>query len=303
MGYLDENEEIRLVNGHGYEIAIRRAKLEDVKRIVVFLPGRSLPEDCWEIKFHISATAGFIHILAANDYLGVLDKLRVPDDVRLYFNYREAVLPRLREAGTVVEEADIMVGFLSDKDLPEPGSIKRLGAFVQDFDAFDLSNIMRDLQGHIVNPDGSSEYYRIMEEFARVPRSVWREFKTRLVISLKASNVGEPRRPFRFAFPRTDCTFMVASMDPDWPATGADGSRMRMSAVTMFTQAAKYDLKTRVGVGLLISKDGEYFQLDWCLVDEPWATDAKMDELLSTTSLFGPASEKMVDSFFFRDAS
>lgn len=193
-----------------------------------------------------------------------------------------------------------MVAFLSEKDLPEPGSLEKLRPFMQDLDAFDLSNIMRDLQGHIVDPDLSTDYYRIMEEFARVPRSVWREFKTRLVISLESSKTCEPRRPFRFAFPRSDCTFMVASMDPEWPATGADGIRMRTNAVAMFTEAAKYDLKTRIGVGLLISKDGEYFQLDWCFVDEPWATNAKMEGLLATTPLFGPARERMVNSFLFR---
>lgn len=303
LRYLAENEEIHLTNDHDYEIVVKGADLEDIIKIIVFLPGRSLPGDCGETKFHVSTTAGFIHIVAAHDYLGILEKLRVPDDVRLYFEYREAVLPRLREAGTIVEEPDIMVAFLSEKDLPEPDSIQRLSGFVQDLDAFDLSNIMRDLQRHIVNPERSLDYYRIMEEFACVPRSIWREFKTRLVISLEASKAGKPHRPFRFAFPRTDCTFMVASMDPDWPATGADGTRMRTNAVVMFTEAAKYDLKTRVGIGLLISKDGEYFQLDWCVVEEPWAVNSKMEELLATTSLFGPASERMVDSFFFHDAA
>lgn len=78
---------------------------------------------------------------------------------------------------------------------------------------------------------------------------------------------------------------------------------MRTNAVVMFTEAAKYDLKTRVGVGLLISKDGEYVQLDWCVVDEPWAANAKMEDLIATTSLFGPARERRVDSFLFRDAT
>jgi hypothetical protein len=300
LRYLTDNEEIRLTNEQGHEISVKGAELEDIKKIVVFLAGRSLPEDCRGTKFHISATAGFIHIVAAHDYLGIVDKLRVPDDVRLYFDYRESVLPRLREAGVVVEEPDIMVAFLSEKDLPEPGSIEELRAFVQDLDAFDLSNIMRDLQGHIVNPERNTDYYRIMEEFARVPRSIWREFKARLMLSLEASKTGKRRRPFRFAFPGTDCTFMVASMDPDWPVTGADGIRMRTNAVAMFTEAAKYDLKTRVGVGLLISKDGEFFQLDWCVVDAPWAADRKMEDLLATTLLFGPARERTVDSFFFR---
>ncbi|MER9657739.1 hypothetical protein NKJ26_30665 [Mesorhizobium sp. M0152] len=297
--YLAEHEEIRLTNARGHEIAVKRADLQDVKKIVVFLPGRSLPADCWGTKFHASATAGFIHIVAAHDYLGILDKLRVPDDVRLYFEYRETVLPQLRKAGVVVEEPDIMVAFLSEMDLPEPRSIEKLRAFVQDLGAFDISYIMRDLQGHIVNPERSTDYYRIMEEFASVPRSIWREFKSRLVISLEASKAGTPRRPFRFAFPTTDCTFMVASMDPDWPVIGEDGIRMRTNAVEMFTQAAKYDLKTRIGIGLLISKDGDHFLLDWCLIDEPWSANAKLEDLLSTP-LFGPAGERMVDSFLFR---
>lgn len=297
--YLAEHEEIRLTNARGHEIPVKGADLQDVKKIVVFLPGRSLPADCWETKFHVSATAGFIHIVAAHDYLGILDKLRVPDDVRLYFEYRESVLPQLREAGVVVEEPDIMVAFLSETDLPEPGSIEKLRAFVQDVGGFDLSYIMRDLQSHIVNPERSTDYYRIMEEFARVPRSIWREFKRRLVVSLEASKAGTPRRPFRFAFPMTDCTFMVASMDPDWPVIGEDGIRMRTNAVELFTQAAKYDLKTRIGVGLLISKDGDHFLLDWCLIDEPWSTNAKLEDLLSTP-LFGPARERVVDSYHFR---
>lgn len=299
LRYLAENEEICLTNGQGHEIALKGTELKDVKKIVVFLAGRSLPADCWATKFHHSATAGFIHFVAAHDYLGILNKLRVPDDVRLYFEYREEVLPRLRESGIVVEEPDIMFAFLSEKDLPEPGSLEKLATFVQDRDAFDLSYIMGDLQARIVNPHGNTDYYRIMEEFARVPRSIWREFKTRLVICLKASKAGDPRRPFRFAFPTTDCTFMVASMDPEWPATGADGNRMRTNAVHMFTEAAKYDLKTRVGVGVLISKDGDYFHLDWCLVDEPWASNAQMEELLATP-LFGPAREMRLDSFLFR---
>lgn len=169
LRYLSENEEIRLTNEQGHEIAVRGADLDDIEKIVVFLPGRALPEDCWETKFHVSTTAGFIHIVAAYDYLGIVDKLRVPDDVRLYLKYRESVLPRLRDARIVVDEPDIMVAFLSEKNLPEPGSIQKLRAFVQDLEAFDLSNIMRSLQNHIVNSGNNRDYYRIMEGVRSCP--------------------------------------------------------------------------------------------------------------------------------------
>lgn len=298
--YLAEHEEIRLTNAQGHEIVVKGTDLTDVKKIVIFLAGRTLPADCRETMYRVSSTAGFIHIIAAHDYLGILDKLRVPDDVRLYFEYREKVLPQLKEAGVIVAEPDIMFAFLSDKDLPEPESLQKLGAFVQDLDAFDLSHIMRGLQAHIVNPDRSTDYYRIMEEFARVPRAVWRQFKARLFASLTACRAGKFCRPFRFAYPRSDCTFMVASMDPDWPTTGEDGTRMRTNVLTMFTEGAKYDQKTRIGVGLLISKDGEQVCLDWCLVDEPWTKNIEMENFLAKGELFGPAREGMVDSFYFR---
>jgi hypothetical protein len=109
IGYLSEHESIQLTNARGHTIEVRGADLNDIKKVIVFSGSNALPCDCREMQFHVSNTAGFIHIISAHDYLGVLDKLRVPNDIRLYFEYREAVLPRLRELGTVVEEPDIMI--------------------------------------------------------------------------------------------------------------------------------------------------------------------------------------------------
>jgi len=68
----------------------------------------------------------------------------------------------------------------------------------------------------------------------------------------------------------------------------------------MFTEVAKYDLKTKIGVGLLISKDGDFVHLDWCLIDAPWVSNNEMDKLVREVELFGPAHERMVDSFLFQ---
>lgn len=300
LQYLRENEHIELTNDQGHTFKVVGSELYDIKKIVIFAPSRALPDDCRQTMHHVSETAGFIHVMAANDYLGVLDKLRVPDDVRLYFEYRETVLPRLKAAGIVVVEPDIMVGFLSDIEFPEPGSIEKLRSFVQDLQDFDLSHIMRNLQSHIVNPSGSTEYYRIMEEFARVPRSIWRAFKQRFDLAFRASKDGRFRVPSRFSFPKTDCTFMVANLDPELPSVGAEGIRMRSNALELLTRAARYDQKTTVAVGLLISKDGEEFCLDWCVLEDPWVRDSQLEQFLST-EIFGPAKERMVDSFFFRE--
>ncbi len=85
-------------NERGHAFVIRGEELADITKIVVFLGGRALPEDCWRKRYHASRTARFIHILAAHDYLGILEKLRVPEDIRRYFVYREQVMPKLSDA-------------------------------------------------------------------------------------------------------------------------------------------------------------------------------------------------------------
>ena len=63
----------------------KSAPVTEITKIIVFLGGRALPEDCRQKRYHVSRTAGFIHVLAAHDYLGILEKLRVPEDIRRYF--------------------------------------------------------------------------------------------------------------------------------------------------------------------------------------------------------------------------
>lgn len=300
LRFLDENREIHITNQRGHRFDIRRDALTQITKIVVYLPGPALPEDCWQTRYHISQTAGFIHILSANDYLGILEKLRVPEDIARYFAYREAVVPALKTAGIELSEADIMGAFLNEEAAPTPRSHENLFHLVQDFDDFDLSSLLGNLHEHINRADHPYDYYRILQEFAQVPRSVWREVKLRFMKSLDAARDGQFTLPFRLTFPETDCTFMIAPLDPNLPATGPEGERVRITGLQNFTGAAKYLAKSAKGIGILISRDGEYFQIDWCLIDQPWQPDPEMEARLSKNTPFRPVSEKSVDGFLFR---
>ena len=235
LRFLDEHEQIRIINERGHAFDIRRTELGEITKIVVFLGGRSLPEDCWQTRYHVSRTAGFIHVLAAHDYLGILEKLRVPEDIRRYFAYREEVTPKLREAGGVVDESDIMGAFLGEEELPTPKSRELLRRFVQDWENFDLSGLISNLHDHIQRSEQPYDYYRIMLEFARVPRAVWREVKLRFMKSLEVVQAKGFTQPFRLTFPATDCTFMIAPLDPEIPATGPDGEMARATGLSNLT--------------------------------------------------------------------
>lgn len=303
LRFLEEHDEISVTNERGHAFKIRNAELLSITKIVVFLAGRALPEDCWNTRYHISRTAGFIHVVAAHDYLGILEKLRVPEDIRRYFAYREEVVPRLREAGLNVGEADIMGAFLNEDDLPNGNSKDALHHFIQDLDGFDLSRLIGNIHNHIERSDQPNDYYKIMLEFARVPRSVWREVKTRFMLSLDAVKKKEFRQPYRLTFPATDCTFMIAPFDPELVAVGTEGEKLRVTGLQNLTYAAMYDAKVSKGVGILISKDGEYLQLDWAWLDIPWAVDSEMEAKFSKSNPFRVAKERMIDSFLFSTSS
>jgi hypothetical protein len=299
LRFLCEHEQIRITNERGHSFDIRGAKLADITKIVVFLGGRVLPDDCWRTRYYISRTAGFIHVLAAHDYLGILEKLRVPEDIRRYFAYREAVTQKLSDAGGVVDESDIMGAFLGEEDLPTSKSRDSLRRFVQDLDAFDLSRLLGNLHDHIQNSEQPYDYYRIMLEFARVPRSVWREVKLRFMKSLAAVQDKKFTQPFRLAFPATNCAFMITPIDPQLPVTGPEGEKVRVTGLKNLTYAAMYDSKVSKGVGILISKDGEYVQIDWALLNVPWKQDPEMDARLAKSNPFREAKEKQINSFLF----
>lgn len=300
LRFLQENPEIQITNQRGHHFEIRRNALTEITKIVVFLAGSALPEDCWKTRYHVSKTAGFIHILATNDYLGILEKLRVPEDIARYFAYREEVAPALKATDAELSEADIMGAFLNEENIPTPQSHMILRSLVQDLDAFDLSGLLGDIHDHINCADRPYDYYRILQEFAQVPRSVWREVKLRFMKSLDASRDAQFTLPFRVTFPATDCTFMIAPLDPSLPATGVEGEKLRVTGLQGFTSAAMYLTKSAKGIGILISRDGEYFQIDWCLIDMPWRYDPEMEERLAKANPFRPANERSVDSFLFR---
>jgi hypothetical protein len=145
LRFLGEHAQIRITNERGHPFDIRGAEITEITKIIVFLGARALPHDCWQTRYYVSRTAGFMHVLAAHDYLGILEKLRVPEDIRRYFAYREQVIPKLCSAGFVIDESDIMGAYLSGADVPTPTSRQVLHRFVQDLEAFDLSPLIGDL--------------------------------------------------------------------------------------------------------------------------------------------------------------
>jgi hypothetical protein len=302
LNYLHQNPTIEVTNLHGHRFAIEPRKLKSITKIIVYLPSSQLPEDCWNRRYYVSQTTdAFMHLVPAHDYLGILEKLRVPEDIARYFDYREEITPILEKSRLQVDESDIMGAFLTEQPLPTTQSRSALRHLLQDFDNFDLSRLLADVHKHIQTAENPYDYYQILREFAKSPRSVWREVKLRLLKSLEVTAEKGFVRPFRVTFPESDCTFMIAPLDPSLPAVGPEGERIRINGLSNLTAGAKYLAKTSKCVGILVSRVGEYVQIDWCLIEHPWEREDVMESWLAEANPFRPVTEKSLDGFFFID--
>ncbi len=299
LRFLNEHKAISIANERGQRYHVSGSDVRQLQKIILYAGSSALPSECRSVRYHVSQTAGFIHIFERDNYRDVVETLSVPEEVRRYLQYRETSLLELAKTKTAVIEADIMAGYLSDEPLPSPSSHKALERLVDDFDISDLSPIMNRLADHIQNPDGTGSYSRILLEFAKLPRSAWRLARERLDLAIKQAISGKFERPYRFHFPATDCSFMFSAMVPGMPTTGPEGEQARRKALTNLTTVAKYLGKTVKGVGVLVSKDGEHFHLDWCLIEHPWEQDPDLDAHLEKSNLFGAVREKKVDGYYF----
>jgi len=299
IGFLQEHESISITNGRGRRYEVCGGDIRHLEKIVLYAAGPSLPDECKSVRYHVSGTAGFVHIFDRNDYSLVVKTLAVPDEIRRYLEYRQKALLTLADTGTMVIESDILGAYMSDEELPSPASHKALDRLFNDADQTDLSPVMNRLADHIQNPDDSSDYSRILLEFARLPRSAWRAAKERLDLSIEAAKSGRFERPYRFYFPATDCSFMFSPFPPGKPTTGPEGELARRTGLQNLTVAAKYMSKARRGIGVLVSKDSEFLHLDWCLIDEAWEHDPMLEAHLATNNPFRDVREKRVDGYYF----
>lgn len=299
--FLTDHGAISITNERGQRYDVSDTDLRHVEKVILYAAGAALPDDCRSVRFHVSQTAGFIHVFERDDYRDVVQTLSVPEEVRRYLEYREAALLKLAENKTKVIESDIVAAYLSDEVLPSPSSHQALARLVGDAGRSDLTPIMNRLADHIQNPDGSGDYARIMLEFAKLPRSAWRLARERLDLVIEQAKNGDFQRPYRFHYPTTDCSFMFSPMVPGMPTTGAAGETARRTGLQNYTAVAKYLSKASKGVGVLVSKDGDHLHLDWCLVNHACEPESEFEAHIARRNPFGLVQEKKVDGYFFVD--
>jgi hypothetical protein len=304
LSYLETYPEIWVPNERGHPFNLAARKFKEIIKIVVYAPSPNLPSDCRKIHSHLSTTAGLIHIIDAHDYLELSRTLRVPQEVIQYFKFRESVLTQFPDACASVTEAAIAGHFIvGDRSAPPTmQAATRLRDLVQDSTQWDLAPLLRTLHDHLTSKKVNAEYYDILLEFMKLPRSAWRMAKERFILCYENARNDEFARPYRMVFPETDCGFVFVPIQsqfvqaPDWPI-------IRDRAIENMTRLHKYDQHLSTCVGYLIGKDGDYLDTNWCLLRYEWEEDPSIQRILDEQSPFRPVSEAAAYGYYAKDSS
>ncbi|MGO9430117.1 hypothetical protein [Rhodoblastus sp.] len=301
LRYLQTYSEIRVPNERGRVFNLAGTAFAEILKVVVYQPTPNLPDDCRSVRHYVSKTAGFIHIVDAHDYLELSRTLRVPEEVVRFFKYREMLLTNFTECAGLPES--VIAGHFIGGDpneLPTVASARHLHRLVQDEEEWNLAPFLRGLHDHLSVPGIGDDYYDILIEFAKLPRSAWRKVKERILLCVEKAKKDEFARPYRITFPRTDCGFVFIPvlselvMRSDWPT-------IRLRGIQQLTQAHKYDQHLSKCIGILVAKDGDYFDILWCLVAHPWTEDSEFQKALNDNFPFRPVKDVEVRGYLFSE--
>ena len=165
---------------------------------------------------------------------------------------------------------------------------------------WNIAPFMRGLHDHLSTPEFSDDYYRILIEFAKLPRSVWRKVRERIELCIEKVRADEFAKPYRITDPSTGCGFVFIPVEskivsePDWPI-------LRTNAIQNFTKLHKYDQQLSKCIGVLVAKDGEYFEIVWCFVEDEWVFDADLQRYLNEKNPFRPVHGAIVQGYKFKE--
>jgi hypothetical protein len=280
--YLNENNSIELQNHRGHSLSLEFGKIRQLHKLVVYLPNKLLPQDCLNLKYHNSRTAGVIHIIPAHDYLGIVRTLLTPAEVADYLDFREELIALWGEQTKEVPEPALVGQFLyGDSSTPPSLSfLELLKTLDQRADEWDMSGIISQFPDRVTTENAPTDYYAIITELASLKRNELKEFKLRFQMSVDKSRADEVTRPYRIAIPRRDCGFVFI------PLTKALFPH-RQGALLHLTLAHKYDQRVSKCIGVAIGNHKQgWFNADWCYAEVPWEQDDYMDKLLEDNNPF-----------------
>ena len=258
--YLDVHKNIKLKNHRGHQFQLKTRSISKIHKIICYLGHHDLPLHCRNKKYHRSRTAGVIHLIAANDYVGIARTVLTLSELSEYLDFREKLIEKWGDFVSSVPESALMGQYLAgDPDQrPSHAFIEVLEALEHRADEWDLSRIIKYFPDRITTERDPTDYYAIVAEIAKLKRNELQQFKAPFQLSMEMCASDTWVRPYRMATPRTQCGFMFLPLTKEV-------IEHRNQGLLNHTIACKYDLKLPkcIGISFFPETDG-WFSVEWC---------------------------------------
>jgi hypothetical protein len=303
LDYLARYDEINITNGRGHVFNVSAARKIKPINVVSYAPHKLLPRGHTRKKFHLSSTAGFIHLIPIEDWLGICHSLITPAEIVEYLAFRQEIGVKHESKVNALPEQALIGQFLYGTLDEEPALsfTEYLELFVQAYDEFGMSHIFSRFADRIVKIIEFSpsrvvaeehRYYDILKELAKLNRNELKLFKIRYDLCVEKCKTNEFTLPFRFTSPRTGCGFVFIVIPKEHTAT-------TINALQNFTAAHRYDQRLTKCIGISFANNGEYYDIGWCFQEEPWIYDAEMEQRLNEQFPFLEVKEEVIPRYRF----
>ena len=299
LAYLSNYESIQIENQRGHKFDLEFQSIQNLHKLVVYRASEKLPTEYRQQKHHRSATAGFIHLINATDYIGIVRTLLTPAEVVEYLEFRKSIVERWDNEVSQIPEPALVGQYLDGRveDRPSLDFYQKLILLEHRSNEWDMSGIISKFPDRITTDNKPTDYYQIVRELALLKRNELREFKTRFELSLEKARSSDITLPYRMAVPRTNCGFVFV------PIT-TEALPHRRNALQNFTLANKYDLRLPRCIGVSIADDVDgWFTVEWMYVEFPWEHEAEMDKLLEENFPFRDVKTEELSRFSFRNST
>jgi hypothetical protein len=299
LSYFQKYTNIELRNNRGDASNIARAQVVQMHKIVIYNPHASLPTECLFRKFHRSKSAGVIHVVHAEAYLGILRALVTPVEIAEYLSFRETLINKWGDALSHVSERAVVGQYLRNlpKEKPSFEFVKFVDELEEKNKDWDIARIIHLFFDRQNTPEGSRETgYRVLKQLGKLYRTEMGEFKKRFHFSMQKALADEPCLPHRFTSSR-GCGFVFIPLN-------RKDLRHRRNYLLNFTVLNKYDQKLDRCIGLTFIAEGEggWCDVQWCTLEFPWKEDSDVKTVLAACYPFRPVKRRVVERYGLSDA-
>jgi hypothetical protein len=282
LRYLGTDGDIEIQNHRGHALTLDFRLVDELYKLVVYLPHESLPEEYRRVKHHRSQTAGLIHIIPATDYLGIVQTLLTPAEVVDYLSFREELIDRWEDQVMSVPESALVGQYLNGNIEVPPTTdfLEYLHRLDHQVDAWDMSRVISTFADRVTTGGDPADYYDTIRELALLKRNELREFKKRFKLSIEKARADKFALPYRMTCPRTGCGFVFIPLTRDVLAH-------RRIGLQNLTLAHKHEQKLSKCLGISFSSaENGGFLAEWCYMEHPWEEDPDLDEMLRSNNPF-----------------